>query len=159
MTKRAKKRIGRPPGAPHRPVVSARVPEALYASLTASARAAGRTLGEELIGRVQRSFEWERQFGEARAVLAEANETAAQVKKKSLEAAMREAGYRQVRGMNGSAWFEPGVGSIEWIADSLGDELLKRAGLAALKAYAAEQAAGKEGLFEQAARKVAEEEK
>src|SRR6516162_5594410 len=108
MSKRAKKRIGRPPG-PHRPVVSARVPEALYAKLKETALAAGRTLGEELIGRVQRSFEWEQQFGEARAVLAEANKTAAQVTKANLEAGLKQLDYHRVRVIGGSAWLEKGV--------------------------------------------------
>jgi hypothetical protein len=165
MGKRAK-RMGRPPGKePPRVVVSARVAPPLYDKLKESARAAGRTLGEELIGRVQRSFEWEQQFGEARAVLAEANETAAQVTKQSLQAAMRQAGYTQVRGINGSAWFEPGVASIQWIADSLPrdllDELFKRAGLAALKAQEEERKTRlrrQEGSREQAARKAADEE-
>jgi hypothetical protein len=74
---------------------------------------------------VQRSFEWEQQFGEARAVLTEANKTAAQVTKANLEAAMRQAGYTQVRGINGAAWFEPGIASIQWITDSLPQDLLE----------------------------------
>jgi hypothetical protein len=130
MIKRAKKRIGRPPGAPYRPVVSARVPEALYATLMASARAAGRTLGEELIGRVQRSFEWEQQFGEARAVLAEAKKTAAQVTKANLEAGLKE-NYQQVRVIGGSAWLEQGVDPTNFTTGKLDpvvlEELLTRA--------------------------------
>jgi hypothetical protein len=131
MSKRTKKRIGRPPGAPYRPVLSARVPEALYATLTASARAAGRTLGEELIGRVQRSFEWEQQFGEARAVLAEAKKTAAQVTKTNLEAGLKQGDYQQVRVIGGSAWLEKGVDPTNFTTDKLDpvvlEELLTRA--------------------------------
>jgi hypothetical protein len=75
----AKKRIGRPPGrkAPHRPVVSARVPKALYAAIKGTARAAGRTVGEELIWRVERSYEWEKTHGgDARALSSQDNITA-----------------------------------------------------------------------------------
>ena len=123
MSKRAKKRIGRPPG-PHRPVVSARVPEALYAKLKETALAAGRTLGEELIGRVQRSFEWEQQFGEARAVLAEAKKTAAQVTKANLEAGLME-NYQQVRVIGGSAWLEKGVDPTNFTTGKLDPEALE----------------------------------
>jgi hypothetical protein len=51
--KSARKKVGRPPGrkAPHRPVVSARVPESLYAEIREAAAAAGRTMGEELVWR------------------------------------------------------------------------------------------------------------
>jgi hypothetical protein len=53
MGKAAKRKVGRPPGrkAPHRPVVSARVPESVYAELKEAAAAAGRTMGEELVWR------------------------------------------------------------------------------------------------------------
>jgi hypothetical protein len=37
-------------------------------------------------------------------------------------------GYRYVRGVNGGAWFDPGVDAITWIADpALLDDLLDRA--------------------------------
>jgi Arc-like DNA binding dprotein len=80
VTKSAKKRVGRPPGrtAPHRPVLSQRVPQALYDMIKEAARTAGRTMGEEMVWRVERSFEWEAAFksipalqGEARDVLEE----------------------------------------------------------------------------------------
>ena len=53
MPKTAKKKVGRPPGrkAPHRPVVSARVPESVYSEIKEAATAAGRTMGEELVWR------------------------------------------------------------------------------------------------------------
>jgi hypothetical protein len=107
--------------------VSARVPQELYDRITSTARASQRTMAEEIFWRVRRSYEDEAAQADARAILAKANETAAQVTKQSLQAAMRQAGYTQVRGINGAAWFEPGVASIQWIADSLGEELLARA--------------------------------
>ena len=123
MAKLAKKRIGRPPGrtVPFKPVVSARVPQAHYDEITAAARASGRTMAEEVFWRVRKSFEDEKAQADARAILAKANE----ITKQNLQAAMRQAGYTQVRGVNGSAWFEPGVASIKWIADSLPQELLE----------------------------------
>ena len=168
MTKPAKKRIGRPPGRtmPFKPVVSARVPQAHYDEITAAARASGRTMAEEVFWRVRKSFEDEKAQADARAILAKANETAVQVVKQSLQAEMRKAGYTQVRGINGAAWFEPGVDSIAWIFDSLPqdllDELLKRAGRAALKAEREEERKVRlrrqEGSWEQAARRAADEE-
>jgi hypothetical protein len=136
VSKRAKKRIGRPPG-PHRPVVSARVPEALYAKLKETALAAGRTLGEELIGRVQRSFEWEQQFGEARAVLTEANKTAAQVTKANLEAGLKKGNYQEIRVVGGKAWLEEGVDPTNFTTGKLDpvvlEELLTRAAARGVK--------------------------
>src|SRR5262249_28275751 len=130
----AKRRIGRPPGRtmPFKPVVSARVPQAHYDELVAAARASERTMAEEVFWRVRKSFEDEKAQVDARAILTRANETAAQVTKQKLQAAMREEGYRQVRGINGSAWFEPGVDAIAWIFDNndsrdLIEELVKRA--------------------------------
>ena len=127
MTKPVKKRIGRPPGrkAPFRPVVSARVPQAHYDEIVAAARASGRTMAKEVFWRVRKSFEDEKAQADARVILAKANETAAQVTKGALQAAMRQAGYTQVRGINGAAWFEPGVASIQWIIDSLPQDLLE----------------------------------
>ena len=125
MSKRAKKRIGRPPG-PHRPVVSARVPEALYAKLKETALAAGRTLGEELIWRVERSFEWQLAFESTLALQARARENI----KQNLKAALRSEGYRPVHGMGGSAWLEPGLDPANWTAKfdpEMLEELLARA--------------------------------
>jgi hypothetical protein len=70
MTTRAKKRLGRPPGrkAPHRPVLSQRVPQELYDVIKTAAGKAGRTMGEEMVWRVERSFEWEKTLGDASAL-------------------------------------------------------------------------------------------
>jgi hypothetical protein len=139
MTKLAKKRIGRPPGrtAPHRPVVSARVPQELYDLITRTARASQRTMAEEVFWRVQKSYEDEAAQADARAILKRANEVAAEGIKASLEAAMRQAGYTQVRGADGSAWFEPGVNHRTWLVDSLPhdavEELLTRCSARAVK--------------------------
>jgi hypothetical protein len=105
--------------------VSARVPQELYDQITSTARASQRTMAEEIFWRVRRSYEDEAAQADARAILAKANETAAQVTKQNLQTEMRKAGYTQVRGVNGSAWFEPGVASIQWIADSLPQDLLE----------------------------------
>jgi hypothetical protein len=139
MAKPAKKRIGRPPGrrAPHRPVVSARVPQADYDEIVAAARASKRTMAEEVFWRVRKSFEAEKAQADARAILARANETAKQIVKQEVEGVLRQAGYTQVHGMDGAAWFEPGVASIKWIADTLPqgllEELFTRAAARAVK--------------------------
>jgi hypothetical protein len=75
MTKRMKK------GRKHyRPVVSARIPKELHKKLMAAIRRSGKTLGEELIGRVERTFELEREFAEGKAALAKSAEIVAQLK-------------------------------------------------------------------------------
>src|SRR6516162_10556896 len=87
MLQRAKKRIGRPPGrrAPPTPVLSQRVPQELYNTIKAAAGTAGRTMGEEMVWRVRKSYEDEKAQVDARAILAKANAIAAQ----NLQAAMR----------------------------------------------------------------------
>jgi hypothetical protein len=142
MKKAVKKRVGRPPGrrAPHRPVLSARVPAEDYAMVSKAAEASGRTVSEEAVWRIRQSFEWEKAFGETRAVLAEANETASKVAKASLEGELRRQGYIRHWGINGSAWFEPGVNTIQWIFGSFGpdtrallEEMLERAATRAVE--------------------------
>jgi hypothetical protein len=122
MLQRAKKR-GRPPGrrAPPTPVLSQRVPQELYDMIKDAARTAGRTMGEEMVWRVTRSFEWEAAFKDIPALQAEARKNIAQ----ELQAAMRAGGYKPVRGMNGTAWFEPGVDTIAWIFDNSNRDVLE----------------------------------
>jgi hypothetical protein len=135
MLQRAKKRIGRPPGrkAPHRPVLSQRVPQELYDVIKDAGRASGRTMGEEMVWRVERSFEWEKAFGDARAVMTEGRKAIAG----ELQAKLRADGYQVVRGSGGNAWFEPGVNPSTWIVDSLDqgvlEELLARAAARGVK--------------------------
>jgi hypothetical protein len=70
MKKRTKKRVGRPRGrrAPHRPTLSTRVPQELYDSIKEAAREANRTMGQEVVRRVQESFGTAVGHSEARAV-------------------------------------------------------------------------------------------
>ena len=141
MTKPAKKRIGRPPGrkAPHRPVVSARVPQGDYDQIKAAARASGRTMAEEIFFRVRRSFEDERR---ASALAADARESMLR------HAAELLAGSAQLASNPNNPL----------------EELLKRAGMAALAAHEEAQAKGGNILEQQAPLKapinlVEEEEK
>src|SRR5262245_28875076 len=92
MRTSGKKTRGRPRGrtAPHRPVLSVRVPQELYEKVRASARASGRTVSEEAVWRTTQSYEWEAAFGTARAVLAEAQRTADTSLEAFLEQALRE---------------------------------------------------------------------
>src|SRR5262245_39733890 len=106
MRTSAKKARGRPRGrtAPHRPVLSVRVPEELYEKIQTSARANGRTVSEEAVWRTQQSYEWEARFGEARAVLAESR----RIFDANLEAALRKRGYLPVAMLpQGKAWISP----------------------------------------------------
>jgi hypothetical protein len=82
------------------------VPQALYDEIKAAAHASGRSMGEEMVWRVARSFEWEKEraFG-AEALIKATAQLAAQPNP---------------------------FGNIE--------ELLKRAGMAALKAAREEEA-------------------
>jgi hypothetical protein len=123
MEQRVKRRVGRPPGrkAPLRPTVSARVPAADYAKLKADARAAGRTLAEQVFYRWRQADEWERQFGSIRELQAQARETF----KQGLPAALISAGYQRVRGMDGSAWFEPGVNPSKFLVGYLDQGVLE----------------------------------
>jgi hypothetical protein len=135
MKRAAKKRVGRPPGrtAPHRPVVSGRVPEEFHKTITEAAQKSGRTISEELIWRAQQSFEWEKTFGNARKVLDDAKRVTAQ----NLPAQLRAAGYRYVSGIGGGAWFDPGVDAVAWIFDNSNrdvlEEMLERAATRALE--------------------------
>jgi hypothetical protein len=105
--------------------------------ISKAARESGRTLGEELVWRAQKSLEWEKAFGDARAVLADAYRAASENLQARLQEELRRQGYRQVRGMNGSAWFEPGVNAVHWIFDTSNkdvlEEMLERAATRALE--------------------------
>ena len=94
------KKIGRPPGrkAPHRPVVSARVPETLYRELKGAAEDAGRTMGEELVWRAQRAGEWTATFGELDSWRAKNREQTAEILRGNLENAMLATNWKRVPG-------------------------------------------------------------
>ena len=47
-------------------------------------------------------------------MLAEAKKIAAA----NLPEALRQAGYKRVHGINGGAWFDPGVDAVAWIFDN-----------------------------------------
>lgn len=120
MRTSAKKARGRPRGrtAPHRPVLSVRVPEELYEKVQKSARASGRTVSEEAVWRAQQSYEWEAAHGTAGAMLAEAKKVAAATVKAELERKLREHGYTKVRDTNGrSMWVESGAEPLQLFND------------------------------------------
>ena len=100
MKKAVKKRVGRPPGrkAPRRPVVSGRVPESLYEAIKESARASGRTVSEELIWRAEKSYEWEKAFGERAKWLAESRAKDAELEADDVEVALERRGWLRVTG-------------------------------------------------------------
>jgi hypothetical protein len=128
MRTSAKKARGRPRGrkAPHRPVLSVRVPEELYAMVQLSARTSGRTISEEAVWSIQQRYEWEAAFENTRAVLANARRQGADIVtnvrrqlanalKVPLEQTLRERGYTRVAAIEGGVWFEPGVHAPTWI--------------------------------------------
>jgi hypothetical protein len=132
--KQVRKRVGRPaePKAPHRPVLAARVPAEDYATITAAAKASGRTVSEELIWRARQSFawelqvldlqsrllEWERAHKDTTTMQANAKRVVAETTDKHWEDQLRLHGYHKVHGETAHAWFPPGVDSITWIYEN-----------------------------------------
>jgi len=122
----AKRKVGRPRGgkAPWQPTLStsARVPAETYEKFVQAAQASGRTLSAEVIHRACQSFEWEDAHKSVQAYLAESKAEMERVTaittQRALEDELRRRGYTRIRGVNGAAWFEPGVNSITWIIDS-----------------------------------------
>lgn len=133
MRTSAKKARGRPRGrtAPHRPVLSVRVPEELYETIQKSARTSGRTVSEEAVWRAQQSYKWEAAHRTAQAMLAETKRVTAAVQKGALEQRLREEGYTRVRDTNGrSMWIEHGAEPLQLFNDdtrALLQEMLNRA--------------------------------
>ena len=114
MAKSAKRRVGRPPGrkAPRRPVVSARVPESLYAEIKKAADEAGRTMGEELVWRADKAGEWARAFGNQQKMLAKTKADLDAIERGSTAAALYRLGWRKIIGtpysISGTVWVEAG---------------------------------------------------
>ena len=65
-------------------------------------------MSEEMAWRVGMSFEWERAFGDARQLLANADRVTAG----GLRQALRDAGYTPVGSSVGTYWLEPGMPTI-----------------------------------------------
>jgi hypothetical protein len=106
MAKRpnAKKKVGRPRTG-KRPVIALRVHQPLYDRITESAAGLKLTISEEAERRLERSFDWEKQFGNADKMLAEHRAALAG----GFESAMRNKGYQRVRIDQGVVWAEPGM--------------------------------------------------
>jgi hypothetical protein len=113
-----RKRVGRPRAPQRRPVLAARVAEEFHAQILASAAISGRNASEELIWRAQQSYEWEAKFKSQRELLRDVNRVAAT----NLHPMLRRLGYKKVDGINGTAWFEPGVDAIQWIFANVDSE-------------------------------------
>jgi len=143
-----RKKVGRPRAQQRRPVLAARVPEEFFARIQASAVAHGRNASEELMWLAERGYTLdtaladanairEKAFNEALTLLADAKRVASQEVKAELGAELQRRGYTYVRGMNGGAWFDPGVNAIQWIFDNsnvaLVEELLDRVATRALE--------------------------
>lgn len=111
MKQARKKRVGRPRGrvAPHRPVVGARVPQALYDEIKAAAAAAGRTMGEELVWRAEKAGEWSKAFGELEKWYARQREEQAEIARGNFKIVAMGRNWKWVR----NAPF----GSPNWISE------------------------------------------
>jgi hypothetical protein len=109
--KTGKKRVGRPRGrvAPHRPVVGARVPQALYDEIKAAAAAAGRTMGEELVARAERDGQYGKVLGEIDQWKAKLRDEQAQIQRGNLEVVLMRLNWKKVRNAR--------FGSPNWISD------------------------------------------
>jgi hypothetical protein len=68
-----------------------------------------------MMWRAEQSYQWEAAFKSRENLLAEANRIAGETLKARLHSELRRQGYTRVSGMEGAAWFEPGVHAIKWI--------------------------------------------
>jgi hypothetical protein len=99
-----KKRVGRPRTG-QRPVIAIRVHEPLYAKIVAAAARLNLSISEEAERRLERSFEWERQFQNAEKLIADTRTAIAG----QFESALGEKGYQRVQTDRGALWGEPGM--------------------------------------------------
>jgi hypothetical protein len=86
-----------------------------FAMINKAAEDSHRSVSEEMIWRVRQSFVWEKAFGDARAVVDNAKRITGETLKIELHNYLRREGYTRIRGVEGAAWFEPGVHAINWI--------------------------------------------
>ena len=137
--KAAKKTRGRPPKAPEkgkRQNYTFRLHDETRERLVEAAAAANRTLSEEIERRVERSFEWERAYGEIESMLAQARD----VTEGSLDARHFQAGHVKVQTSAGKIWAERGAldalaaPSIERFVKQAVAEAFQEVGLAPAKA-------------------------
>jgi hypothetical protein len=87
------------------PVIAGRVPESLHRLIKGAAKRSGRTMSDELAWRAAVSFEWEKAFGEARKVVAEAH----RIIEGDLRGALRANGFTPIYDLAGTYWKEPGM--------------------------------------------------
>ena len=109
-------------------------------------------MSEEAVWLIERGIEWENahknaqtileQAGkDARAIVANAKFVTEKTTREELKRELRRQGYTYVRGVNGAAWFDPGVDSINWIFETstsreLLEDMLERAATRALEKLA-----------------------
>jgi hypothetical protein len=131
-----KSRSGRPtkmPAPGQRVSLGLKVTAETKRRIDLEAQASGRTQSQEAERRIELSFEYERAFGEARKVLADAR----QINTDNMKAMMFRDGWQQVRGIGGSAWFEPGADYDRWLAENTSsimvDEIAERAAIRAIQ--------------------------
>jgi hypothetical protein len=99
MKQARKKRAGRPRGRvePHRPVIGARVPQALYDEIKEAAAAAGRTMSEELVWRAERAGEYFKALGEVDKWYAKQRDEQAQIARGNLEIVLMGLNWKKDR--------------------------------------------------------------
>ena len=111
MKKAGKKGAGRPRGrvAPHRPVIGARVPQALYDDIKTAAAVAGRTMSEELVWRAEKAEEYNKALGEFDKWNAKQRDEQAEIARGNLEIVLMGRNWKKVRGVKfGNAnWISP----------------------------------------------------
>ena len=97
MKQARKKRAGRPRGrvAPHRPVIGARVPQALYDEIKTAAAVAGRTMSEELVWRAERAGEYFKALGEFDKWNAKPRDEQAQIARGNLEVVLMGLNWKK----------------------------------------------------------------
>lgn len=136
MPETAKRGRGRPPkaeGERKRNNLTMRLRDETKNKLQGAAAANTRSLSEEAEARLDRSFEWEEAFGNARKILANAHQAVAA----NLRAQMKREGWTQVRGVDGAAWFEPGMEPNKWFTSNtpqaVVEDIAERAAVKAVK--------------------------
>jgi hypothetical protein len=91
--------------------IAARLQADLHERIKRDASAAGRSISEEIERRLERSFEWEAQFGDIKKMMRDAEETI----KRGAEAQLRHWGWREVVGRDGM-WIAPDVPMETYVA-------------------------------------------
>ena len=100
-TGKATHRLPKPRGLS--PVIAGRVPASLHRQIKEAAKKSGRSMSEEMAWHIGLSFQWQKQFGDIRKLLDDAQRAMSG----DLRQAMIRAGYTPIYTSSGTQWAEP----------------------------------------------------